>query len=58
MRFCVSFLVVWMVMELCFRILGDGKVVTQRELFYKLLSDWPDYFSSQSLVNATVQGEK
>ncbi|XP_039124499.1 meiotic recombination protein SPO11-2 [Dioscorea cayenensis subsp. rotundata] len=50
-----AFIRVWMVMELCFRILGDGKVVTQRELFYKLLSDWPDYFSSQSLVNATVQ---
>ncbi|XP_022754105.1 meiotic recombination protein SPO11-2-like [Durio zibethinus] len=34
-------------MEICFEILIQKKRVTQRELFYKLLCDSPDYFSSQ-----------
>lgn len=42
-------------MEMCFRILGLGKQVTQRELFYKLLCDSPEYFPSQNQVNRTVQ---
>lgn len=48
---------VWKVMEICFQILLQEKRVTQRELFYKLLCDSPDYFSSQIEVNRTVQGQ-
>lgn len=44
-------------MAMCSQILGQEKKVTQRELFYKLLCDSPDYFSSQSQVNRTVQGD-
>lgn len=43
-------------MEMCFQILVQEKRVTQRELFYKLLCDSPDYFSSQLQVNRTIQG--
>ncbi|XP_074572139.1 meiotic recombination protein SPO11-2-like [Curcuma longa] len=49
------FIRVWMVMAMCFRIVGEGKIVTQRELFYKLLCDSPDYFTSQDQVNRAVQ---
>lgn len=48
--------VVWKVMEMCYQILVQEKRVTQRELFYKLLCDSSDYFSSQLQVNRTVQG--
>ncbi|XP_058086509.1 meiotic recombination protein SPO11-2 [Magnolia sinica] len=50
-----AFIRVWKVMELCFQILIQEKQVTQRELFYKLLCDSPDYFTSQRQVNGTVQ---
>ncbi|XP_077245506.1 sporulation 11-2 isoform X4 [Tasmannia lanceolata] len=50
-----AFIRVWKVMELCFQILVQEKLVTQRELFYKLLCDSPDYFTSQVQVNRTVQ---
>ncbi|KAJ4877151.1 Meiotic recombination protein SPO11-2 [Raphanus sativus] len=50
-----AFVRVWKVMEMCFQILLQGKRVTQRELFYKLLCDSPDYFSSQLEVNRSVQ---
>ncbi|PQQ16648.1 meiotic recombination protein SPO11-2 [Prunus yedoensis var. nudiflora] len=50
-----AFIRVWKVMAMCSQILGQEKKVTQRELFYKLLCDSPDYFSSQSQVNRTVQ---
>ncbi|XP_078173148.1 sporulation 11-2 [Carex rostrata] len=50
-----AFVRVWKVMEMCFMILGEGKLVTQRELFYRLLSDSPQYFSSQQQANSTVQ---
>ncbi|KAJ3692591.1 hypothetical protein LUZ60_011686 [Juncus effusus] len=50
-----AFVRVWKVMQMCYAILKEGKLVTQRELFYKLLSDSPDYFSSQSQVNSTIQ---
>lgn len=43
-------------MELCFQIVSQEKLVTQRELFYKLICDSPDYFTSQIQVNRTVQG--
>nr|CAB3480061.1 unnamed protein product [Digitaria exilis] len=36
-----------LVMEMCYKILGEGKLVNQRELFYKLLSDSRKYFSCQ-----------
>lgn len=45
-------------MEQCFQILVEGKQVTQRELFYKLLSTSPDYFNSQLQVNRTIQGQR
>uniref|UniRef100_J3MQI6 Meiotic recombination protein SPO11-2 n=1 Tax=Oryza brachyantha TaxID=4533 RepID=J3MQI6_ORYBR len=50
-----AFVRVWKVMEVCYKILGEGKLVTQRELFYKLLSDSPSYFSCQRHINQTVQ---
>nr|GME00458.1 meiotic recombination protein SPO11-2 [Ipomoea batatas] len=51
-----SFVRVWKVMEMCYQILShDGKRVTQRELFYKLLCDSQEYFNSQLQVNRTVQ---
>ncbi|XP_017973946.1 PREDICTED: meiotic recombination protein SPO11-2 isoform X2 [Theobroma cacao] len=50
-----AFIRVWKVMEMCFEILIEEKIVTQRELFYKLLCDSPDYFSSQLQVNRTIQ---
>jgi hypothetical protein len=58
MSFLFSFfyVIVWKVMEMCFRILVQEKRVTQRELFYKLLCDSPDYFTSQLQVNRTIQG--
>ncbi|KAL6177311.1 hypothetical protein ACLB2K_048837 [Fragaria x ananassa] len=48
-------LIVWKAMAMCCEVLGQGKRVTQRELFYKLLCDSPEYFSSQSQVNLTIQ---
>lgn len=53
---CWVAIVVWMVMAMCFRILVQGKLATQRELFYKLLCDAPEYFRSQRQVNRAVQG--
>ncbi|XP_020114836.1 meiotic recombination protein SPO11-2 isoform X2 [Ananas comosus] len=50
-----AFVRVWKVMQMCFLILGEGKLVTQRELFYKLICDSPEYFTSQSQVNRTLQ---
>ncbi|KAK8616609.1 hypothetical protein V6N13_116579 [Hibiscus sabdariffa] len=50
-----AFIRVWKVMEKCLEILIQEKRVTQRELFYKLLCDSPDYFSSQLQVNRTIQ---
>lgn len=43
-------------MEICYKILAQEKRVTQRELFYKLICDSPDYFSSQLQANRTIQG--
>ncbi|PKI50921.1 hypothetical protein CRG98_028651 [Punica granatum] len=53
-----AFIRVWKVMEMCFQILVEGKRVTQRELFYKLLCTSPNYFSSQLQVNRTIQGKE
>nr|APZ84706.1 initiator of meiotic double stranded breaks SPO11-2 [Zea mays subsp. mays]APZ84716.1 initiator of meiotic double stranded breaks SPO11-2 [Zea mays subsp. mays] len=50
-----AFVRVWKVMEMCYKILGEGKLVQQRELFYKLLSDSPKYFSCQRHVNQAIQ---
>ncbi|KAK8506656.1 hypothetical protein V6N12_013470 [Hibiscus sabdariffa] len=52
-----AFIRVWKVMEKCLEILIQEKRVTQRELFYKLLCDSPDYFSSQLQVNRTIQAD-
>lgn len=49
---------VWKVMEMCYKILGEGKLVTLRELFYTLLSESPTYFTCQRHVNQTVQGPR
>ncbi|KAL6658989.1 hypothetical protein ACP70R_003029 [Stipagrostis hirtigluma subsp. patula] len=50
-----AFVRVWKVMEMCYKILGEGKLVNQRELFYMLLSSSPNYFSCQRHVNRTIQ---
>lgn len=50
-----AFVRVWKVMEMCYKILGEGKLVTLRELFYTLLSESPTYFTCQRHVNQTVQ---
>ncbi|WVZ94999.1 hypothetical protein U9M48_040814 [Paspalum notatum var. saurae] len=50
-----AFVRVWKVMEMCYKILGEGKMVHQRELFYKLLSHSPKYFSCQRDVNRAIQ---
>ncbi|XP_060971961.1 meiotic recombination protein SPO11-2 isoform X3 [Cannabis sativa] len=50
-----AFIRVWKVMEMCYKILAQEKRVTQRELFYKLICDSPDYFSSQLETNRTIQ---
>nr|CAB3482208.1 unnamed protein product [Digitaria exilis] len=46
----MAFVRVWKVMEMCYKILGEGKLVNQRELFYKLLSDSPKYFSWHAIT--------
>ncbi|TVU42861.1 hypothetical protein EJB05_09284, partial [Eragrostis curvula] len=51
----MGFVRVWKVMEMCYKILGEGKMVSQRELFYKLLSDSPKYFSCMRHVTQTIQ---
>lgn len=53
-----AFVRVWKVMEMCYKILGEGKLVTLRELFYTLLSESPTYFTCQRHVNQTVQGPR
>ncbi|PIN07896.1 Catalytic subunit of the meiotic double strand break transesterase [Handroanthus impetiginosus] len=50
-----SFIRVWKVMEMCYQILIQEKKVTQRELFYKLLCNSPQYFTSRSQVNRSIQ---
>ncbi|PIA38744.1 hypothetical protein AQUCO_02700150v1 [Aquilegia coerulea] len=50
-----SFIRIWKVLEICYQILLQEKLVTQRELFYKLISTSPTYFNSQSQVNRSVQ---
>ncbi|KAK2664153.1 hypothetical protein Ddye_002727 [Dipteronia dyeriana] len=50
-----AFVRVWKMMEMCFQILVQEKRVTQRELFYKLLCESPEYFTSQLQVNRTIQ---
>ncbi|KAF5184354.1 Meiotic recombination protein spo11-2 [Thalictrum thalictroides] len=50
-----SFIRIWKVLEICYQILLQEKLVTQRELFYKLISTSPNYFNSQSQVNRSVQ---
>ncbi|KAJ4712004.1 meiotic recombination protein SPO11-2 [Melia azedarach] len=50
-----AFVRVWKVMKMCFEILAQEKRVTQRELFYKLICDSPEYFTSQLQVNRTIQ---
>ncbi|CAL5442620.1 unnamed protein product [Camellia sinensis] len=50
-----AFIRVWKVMEVCYQVLVQEKRLTQRELFYKLLCDSPDYFTSQLQVNRTIQ---
>ena len=45
-------------MELCLKVLEREKQVTQRELFYRLLCESPEYFTSQSQVNRAIQGRK
>ncbi|KAJ7944970.1 meiotic recombination protein SPO11-2 [Quillaja saponaria] len=50
-----AFLRVWKMLEMCYQILVQEKRVTQRELYYKLLCNAPDLFTSQLEVNRTIQ---
>ncbi|KAK2984582.1 hypothetical protein RJ640_018960 [Escallonia rubra] len=50
-----AFIRVWKVMEMIYQVLVEGKRVTQRELYYKLLCTSPEYFTSQLQVNRTIQ---
>ncbi|KAI3933594.1 hypothetical protein MKX01_032699 [Papaver californicum] len=50
-----AFIRVWKVMEMCYQLLMKEKRVTQRELFYKLLCDSPEFFTSQLEVNRSIQ---
>lgn len=50
------FLAVWKLLELCYKLLGLGKDVTQRELFYMLLTDAAAKVESQAQVNESIQG--
>ncbi|RZC57194.1 hypothetical protein C5167_004497 [Papaver somniferum] len=50
-----AFVRVWKVMEMCYQLLMKEKRVTQRELFYKLLCDSPEFFASQLEVNRSIQ---
>ncbi|XP_026444030.1 meiotic recombination protein SPO11-2-like isoform X2 [Papaver somniferum] len=50
-----AFVRVWKVMEMCYQLLMKEKRVTQRELFYKLLCDSPEFFTSQLEVNRSIQ---
>lgn len=54
-RTAKSFVRVWKVMQMCYQVLVQEKKLTQRELFYQMLCDSPDYFSSQKQVNNTIQ---
>ncbi|MCO5611540.1 hypothetical protein L7F22_065793 [Adiantum nelumboides] len=54
-QFTKAFLRVWMVLRICYQLLEDGKQATQRELFYRLLSEAPNYFKSQQHVNNAIQ---
>ncbi|KAJ7553112.1 hypothetical protein O6H91_06G084500 [Diphasiastrum complanatum] len=50
-----SFVKVWKLMQIVYELLQLGKKATQRELYYRLLADSPDYFRSQQQVNDTIQ---
>ncbi|KAG0566879.1 hypothetical protein KC19_7G094600 [Ceratodon purpureus] len=50
-----SFFRVWKVMETCYHLLGIGKQLTQRELFYKILSSSGSYVTGQNQVNSAIQ---
>jgi meiotic recombination protein SPO11 len=51
-----SYYRVWKLLELCYKLLGLGKDVTQRELFYMLLTDAAAKVESQAQVNESIQG--
>jgi meiotic recombination protein SPO11 len=44
-------------MEICYHLLGVGKQVTQREMFYKILSSSGSYVTGQNQVNSAIQGK-
>jgi DNA topoisomerase VI subunit A len=50
-----SYYRVWKLLELCYKLLGLGKDVTQRELFYMLLTDAAAKVESQAQVNESIQ---
>ncbi|KAH9547964.1 hypothetical protein CY35_11G062900 [Sphagnum magellanicum] len=50
-----SYCRVWKLLELCYKLLGLGKDVTQRELFYMLLTDAAAKVESQAQVNESIQ---
>lgn len=46
---------VWKVIEICYQLIGTGKQATQREIFYKILSNQNIYATGQSQVNNAIQ---
>ncbi|KAH7428336.1 hypothetical protein KP509_10G088000 [Ceratopteris richardii] len=54
-KFTKAFVRVWMVLRISYKLLEEGKHATQRELFYRLLSEAPNYFRCQKQVNDAIQ---
>ncbi|KAI5067860.1 hypothetical protein GOP47_0016205 [Adiantum capillus-veneris] len=54
-QFTKAFVRVWMVLRISYQLLEEGKQATQRELFYRLLSESPGFFKCQQQVNDTIQ---
>jgi len=44
-------------MEICYHLLGIGKQATQREIFYKIVSNQSTYVNCQNQVNNAIQGK-
>jgi len=44
-------------MEICYDLLGIGKEATQREIFYKIVSNQSYYVTGQNEVNNAIQGK-
>ncbi|GBG75251.1 hypothetical protein CBR_g19885 [Chara braunii] len=50
-----AFVRVWKVLEMVSQLLESGKQSTQRDLFYRLVSEAPSYFENQTDANSAIQ---